>query len=204
MPCLVVKTRNTLYSVWALVFLTYERLSKTKSEFLNHFIACRWTWVSESLSRVRLFATPWTIQSMEFSMECSLSLLQGIFPTQGSNPGIPRCRQILYQLSHKGSPKLGFTSRWKLVVLKTLNFLLFRRMGVKGGPLKAHWWISQGRSSGMGFPAQVGLSSSSLQTPCHKAPQFVSFSHRWASKLHWIESQLTVCSFHFEDQRFQI
>ena len=33
----------------------------------------------------------------------SLSLLQGIFPTQGSNPGLPYCRQILYQLSHKGS-----------------------------------------------------------------------------------------------------
>ena len=33
----------------------------------------------------------------------SLSLLQGIFPTQGSNPGLPRCRWILYQLSHKGS-----------------------------------------------------------------------------------------------------
>ena len=33
---------------------------------------------------------------------CSLSLLQGIFPTQGSNPGLPHCRQILYQLSHKG------------------------------------------------------------------------------------------------------
>ena len=30
-------------------------------------------------------------------------LLQGTFPTQGSNPGIPHCRQILYQLSHKGS-----------------------------------------------------------------------------------------------------
>ena len=30
---------------------------------------------------------------------------RGIFPTQGSNPGLPRCRQILYQLSHKGSPK---------------------------------------------------------------------------------------------------
>ena len=29
----------------------------------------------------------------------SLSLLQGIFPTQGSNPGFPHCRQILYQLS---------------------------------------------------------------------------------------------------------
>jgi len=33
----------------------------------------------------------------------SLFLLQGIFPTQGSNPGLPHCRQILYQLSHKGS-----------------------------------------------------------------------------------------------------
>ena len=36
----------------------------------------------------------------------SLSLLQGIFPTQGSNPGLPHCRQILYQLSHKGSPRI--------------------------------------------------------------------------------------------------
>ena len=31
----------------------------------------------------------------------SLSLLQGIFPSQGSNPGLPHCRQILYQLSHR-------------------------------------------------------------------------------------------------------
>ena len=36
----------------------------------------------------------------------SRSLLQGIFPTQGSNPGLPHCRQILYQLSHQGSPIL--------------------------------------------------------------------------------------------------
>ena len=36
----------------------------------------------------------------------SLSLLQGIFPTQGLNPGIPHCRWILYQLSHKGSPRI--------------------------------------------------------------------------------------------------
>ena len=31
------------------------------------------------------------------------ALLQGIFPTQGSNPGFPHCRWILYQLSHQGS-----------------------------------------------------------------------------------------------------
>ena len=36
----------------------------------------------------------------------SLSLLQGIFPTQGSNPGLPHCRRTLYQLSHKGSPRI--------------------------------------------------------------------------------------------------
>ena len=31
-------------------------------------------------------------------------LLQGIFPTQGLNPGLPYCRWILYHLSHQGSP----------------------------------------------------------------------------------------------------
>ena len=32
----------------------------------------------------------------------SFPLLQGIFPTQGSNPGLLHCRRILYQLSHPG------------------------------------------------------------------------------------------------------
>ena len=36
----------------------------------------------------------------------SLSLLQGIFPTQGSNADLPHCRRILYQLSHQGSPRI--------------------------------------------------------------------------------------------------
>ena len=36
----------------------------------------------------------------------SLFLLQGIFPTQGSNSGLLHCRQILYQLSHKGSSRI--------------------------------------------------------------------------------------------------
>ena len=38
----------------------------------------------------------------------SHSLLQGIFPPQGLNPGLQHCRQILYQLSHKGSPNALF------------------------------------------------------------------------------------------------
>jgi len=52
-------------------------------------------------------ATPWTIQSMgspgQNTGVGSLSLLQGIFPTQGSNPGLRHCRRILYQRSYKGS-----------------------------------------------------------------------------------------------------
>ena len=51
-----------------------------------------------------------TIQSMKFSRPEYWSGLafpfQGIFPIQGSNPGLPHCRQILYQLSHKGSPRI--------------------------------------------------------------------------------------------------
>ena len=38
------------------------------------------------------------------------ALLQGIFPTQGSNPGLTHCKQILYRLSHQGSsisPTMG-------------------------------------------------------------------------------------------------
>ena len=36
----------------------------------------------------------------------SLSLLQGIFPSQGSNPSLPHCRQILYELSRQGNPRI--------------------------------------------------------------------------------------------------
>ena len=44
---------------------------------------------------------------MEFSRPMgSLSLFQGIFPSQGLNPGLLHCGQILYQLSHKGSPRI--------------------------------------------------------------------------------------------------
>ena len=38
---------------------------------------------------------------------CCHSLLQGISPTQKSNPGLPHCRPILYCLSHQEKPKLS-------------------------------------------------------------------------------------------------
>ena len=65
----------------------------------------------QSLSRVQLFVTPWTIHSPRNSLGQNTGvgcyfLLQMIFPTQGSNSGLPHCRKILYQLSHQGSPYL--------------------------------------------------------------------------------------------------
>ena len=47
--------------------------------------------------------SPWNSPGQNTGVGC-LSLLQGIFPTQGSKPGLPHCRWILYQLSHQGSP----------------------------------------------------------------------------------------------------
>ena len=35
-----------------------------------------------------------------------VTIFQGIFPTQGSNLGLPHCRQILYSLSHQESPRI--------------------------------------------------------------------------------------------------
>ena len=75
----------------------------------------------KSVSRVRLFATPWTVEPGRIFL-ASLPLawdfpgkntgvgchfhLQGIFPIQGSNPGLLHCRQTLSCLSHQGSPSV--------------------------------------------------------------------------------------------------
>ena len=69
-----------------------------------------WEWsesrsvVSDSL-RPRGLYSPWNSPGQNTGVG-GLSLLQGIFPTQGSNPGLLHCRRILYQLSHQGSPRM--------------------------------------------------------------------------------------------------
>ena len=84
------------------------------------------------LSRARLFATPWIVACTKFlcpwdfqgkstGVGCHF-LLQGIFPTQGSNPGLSHCRQTLYCLSHQGSPEVyGICPL--LVILILINWL---------------------------------------------------------------------------------
>ena len=60
--------------------------------------------VSSSLQPHELYS-PWSFPGQNTGVG-SLSLLQGIFPTQGLNPCLLHCRRILYQLSHKGSPRI--------------------------------------------------------------------------------------------------
>ena len=60
--------------------------------------------VSDSLQLHGLYS-PWNSLGRNTGVG-SLFLLQGIFPTQRSNSGLLHCRQSLYQLSHKGSPRI--------------------------------------------------------------------------------------------------
>ena len=83
-----------------ILFLGFESLS----ECVSHSV------VSDSLRPhgppIRLLCS-WN-SPVENTGVGSLSLLQGIFPTQGSNPSLPQCRKILYHLSHQGSPESYF------------------------------------------------------------------------------------------------
>ena len=78
-------------------------MDPSKTPVLNLIINC---------SVMSNSATPWTVACWLFCLwdspgqntgVGSHSLLQVIFPSQGSNPGLLHCRQILYHLSYQGS-----------------------------------------------------------------------------------------------------
>jgi len=67
----------------------------------------------------------WDFPGKSAGVDCHF-LLQGIFPTQESNPGLPHCRQMLYRLSHQGSlanhtSDKGLISRIYRELLKFIN-----------------------------------------------------------------------------------
>ena len=116
-----------------------------------------WKW--KSLSRVQLFAThglysPRNSPGQNTGVG-SLSLLQWIFPTQKSNPGLLRCRQILYQLSYQGS------GMWQVKVAQSCP-ILCDLMGhspqnspgqnTAVGSLSLLQWIFPTQRSNPGFP----------------------------------------------------
>ena len=84
-----------------------------------------------------------------YTMDCSSAgspaLLQGIFPTQGLNPGLQHCGQILYFLSHQGSLDLGGCCCCCEIACLTVR--PHRRQ-----PTRLHRpWDSPGKNTGVGF-----------------------------------------------------
>ena len=85
----------------------------TRATWEAHYWVWTWTWsrsvMSSSLRPHGLWPTrllcPWDFPGNSTGVDCHF-LLQGIFPTQGSNPGLLHRRQTLYHLSHQGSPKV--------------------------------------------------------------------------------------------------
>ena len=92
--------------------------------------------VSDSL-RPRGLYSPWCSPGQNTGVG-GLSLLQVIFPTEGSNPGLPHCRRILYQLSHKGSPLVpqpAIKPMPLVVQVQSLNCWTVREVPEKGSSL---------------------------------------------------------------------
>ena len=82
---------------------------------------------------------PWNSLGQKTGVD-SLSLLQGIFPTQDSNPGLPHCRQILYQLSHKGRPKVLFLISINITSKKAFPEIPVCNWKHKQAQLGQFWW----------------------------------------------------------------
>ena len=76
---------------------TEQNIKWYESDCASHSV------MSDSLRPHGLYS-PWKSLGQNTGVD-SHSFLQGIFPTQGSNTGLFRCRHILYQLSHKESPQ---------------------------------------------------------------------------------------------------
>ena len=84
-----------------------EKYLQTNAMYDDHISNTRHSLVSYSVQPHRQQPTrlprPWDSPGKNIGVSCQV-LLQGISPNQGSNPGLLHCRQILYHLSHQGSP----------------------------------------------------------------------------------------------------
>ena len=91
--------------------------------------------------------SPWNSPGQNTGVD-SLSVLQGNFPTQGSNPGLPHCRQILYQLNHKGSPRI---LEWIAYPFSSRSSWPRNRNGVSyiAGGFFTNWTIREDQSIGL-------------------------------------------------------
>ena len=134
-------------------------------------------WKYVSLSHVWLFATTWTIThqaplcSWDFPGKNtgggSHSLLQRIFLTQGSNPGLLNCTWILYHLSHQGSP-WNEQENINSSGVKCSELECFRCLVAQSCPtLCDHHWLQQTRPPCPSLSPRICSNSCPLNWWCH-------------------------------------
>ena len=121
------------------------------------------------LSCVPLFVTPWTVACQLHYLWDSPGknagvgchpLLQGIFPTQWSNPALLHCRQILYHLSHQRSPAI--------CLLLLLLLSRFSRVQLCATPQMA----AHQAPPSLGFSRQEHWSGLPLPSPMHDSEKW--------------------------------
>ena len=112
----VLRESDVLYLLCPSIHVCIPLLKEFHSVFIfrsflsNPFLESESCSVMSDSSWLHELYSPWNSLSQN-TWVGSLSLLQGIFPTQESNQGLPHCRQILYQLSYQGNPNPFFTTK---------------------------------------------------------------------------------------------
>ena len=118
-----------------------------------------------------LLYSPWSYPGQNIGAG-SISLPQGIFPTQGSSPGLLHCRQILYQLSHKGSPR----------ILKRVAYPFssrnWTRVSCIAGRFFTNWAMREAYSLGVLFPNSEPVHCSMSISNPHTGLTHIQISHK--------------------------
>ena len=158
--------------------------------------------VSDSLWPHRLqparFLCPWDFPGNSTGVDCHF-LLQGIFPNQGSNPGLTHCRQTLYHLSHQGSPNNDLVCSY-LKLWLGLDDLLPRWLthiagrlvlAVNKGPQFLSTWASpEGCSTwGLAFPKELVKAAVTYMTQPGKSQTIISTVSYWLHKISPIQCE---------------
>ena len=99
-PCM---TNNSCSYYAEIAFMFIRKIWRPPKRYIGKWSeSC--SLISNSLQPHEL-KCPWNSPGQNTGVG-SHSVLQGIFPTLESNPGLPHCKWILYQLSHQGSPRI--------------------------------------------------------------------------------------------------
>ena len=129
---------------------------------------------------------PWDSPGKNTGVGCH-ALLQGIFPTQGLNPGLLHYRQILYHLSHQENPSIlewvaysftkGSSRPWSRTQVSCIAGRFFYHLSHQGSPRILEW---------VAYPFSRGSSQPRNQTgvTCMSYGFFMRVQSRWRSYEH--------------------